>query len=96
MHFLFSRTRYFHDYSADILLLQPSQETWSDLPDHKEGGTGLSSELNNNIYFKKHFQDILIMSFGYMFVVLGFGLGIYYIMKHIPNGTGDCEHTVFY
>ena len=25
------------------------------------------------------------MSLGYLFVILGFGLGIYYIMKHIPN-----------
>ena len=56
----------------------------------------MSSVLNNNIYFKKHFQDILIVSFGYMFVIFGFGLGIYYIMKHIPSGEGDCEHEVFY
>ena len=31
-----------------------------------------------------------------MFVIFGFGLGIYYIMKHIPSGEGDCEHEVFY
>ena len=39
------------------------------------------------------------MSFGYMFVILGFGLGIYYIMKHVPTGEGlgeDCKHEVFY
>ena len=30
------------------------------------------------------------MSLGYMFVILGFGLGIYYIMKHIPNHK-ECE-----
>ena len=38
------------------------------------------------------------MSFGYMFVILGFGLGIYYIMKHVPTGEGlgeDCKHEVF-
>ena len=31
-----------------------------------------------------------------MFVIFGFGLGIYYIMKHIPSGEGDCENEVFY